>query len=104
MPLLRDFERRLESLVEGFFAKAFRAGVQPVELAKRLLRDMDAGQTVGVNEVWVPNLYVFYLSPEDRARFEQAEHALAGELRQLVRQGAEERGWKLMGPAHVEFE
>src|SRR5438876_11678348 len=103
MPLLRDFERRLESLVEGFFAKAFRAGVQPVELAKRLLRDMDAGQTVGVNGVWVPNHYVFYLSPEDRARFGQAEHALAGELRQLVRQGAEERGWKLVGPAHVEF-
>ena len=46
MPLLRDFERRLEGLVEGFFAKAFRSGVQPVELAKRLLREMDANQTI----------------------------------------------------------
>jgi hypothetical protein len=104
MPLLRDFEHRLEGLVEGFFAKAFRSGVQPVELAKRLLRDMEAGQTVGVNEVWVPNHYAFWLAPEDRARFGQAEGALAGELRQLVRQGAQERGWRLVGPPHVEFD
>ncbi len=104
MPLLRDFEHRLESLVEGFFAKAFRSGVQPVELAKRLLRDMEAGQAVGVNEVWVPNHYTFWLAPEDRARFEQVESALVGELRQLVRQGAEERGWRLVGPPHVEFD
>ena len=104
MPLLRDFEHRLESLVEGFFAKAFRSGVQPVELAKRLLRDMEAGQAVGVNEVWVPNHYTFWLAPEDRARFEQVEGALAGELRQLVRRGAEERGWRLVGPPEVNFD
>ena len=53
MPLLRDFERRLEGLVEGFFAKAFRSSVQPVELAKRLLREMDANQTISVSAVWV---------------------------------------------------
>ena len=94
----------MESLVEGFFAKAFRSGLQPVELAKRLLRDMEASQTVGVNEVWVPNRYTFWLAPDDRARFQQVEGALAGELRQLVRQGAEERGWRLVGPPEVTFE
>ena len=72
MPILKDFERRLEGLVEGFFAKAFRSGVQPVELAKRLLREMDANQTIGVHDIWVPNHYVIRLSPEDHARFEQA--------------------------------
>jgi hypothetical protein len=78
--------------------------VQPVELAKRLLRDMEASQTVGVNEVWVPNRYTFWLAPDDRARFQQVEGALAGELRQLVREGAEERGWRLVGPPEVTFE
>src|SRR5438552_4397626 len=104
MPLLKDFERRLEGLVEGFFAKAFRSGVQPVELAKRLLREMDANQTIGITDTWVPNHYLFTLSPPDREKFEQAEQALAGELRQLVRSGAAERNWKLVGPPEIEFE
>jgi Protein of unknown function (DUF3662)/FHA domain len=104
MPLLRDFERRLEGLVEGFFAKAFRSGVQPVELAKRLLREMDANQTISVSAVWVPNHYLFALSPDDRARFEQMEHAMADELKQLMQKGAAEREWKLVGPPEIEFE
>jgi hypothetical protein len=104
MPLLRDFERRLEGLVEGFFARAFRSGLQPVELAKRLLREMDANQTISMSAVWVPNHYRFTLSPDDRARFEQMEHAMADELKQLMQKGAAERGWKLVGPPEIEFD
>ncbi len=54
MPILRDFERRLGGIVEGFFATTFRSGLQPVELAKRMMREMDATKTVGVKEVWAP--------------------------------------------------
>ncbi|MGZ4153929.1 MAG: DUF3662 domain-containing protein, partial [Actinomycetota bacterium] len=97
MPILRDFERRLGNLVEGFFASTFRSGLQPVELAKRLLREMDDGKTVGVHEVWAPNHFVFSLSPEDAERFEQAEQALISELKQVVREAAAERGWGLVG-------
>ncbi|HEX9123460.1 MAG TPA: DUF3662 and FHA domain-containing protein [Actinomycetota bacterium] len=104
MPILRDFERRLGNLVEGFFASTFRSGLQPVELAKRLLREMDARKTVGVNEVWAPNHFLFSLSPEDGDRFEQAEQALVHELRQVVRDAAAERGWGLVGPPEIEFE
>jgi hypothetical protein len=102
--ILRDFERRLEGLVEGFFAKAFRSGLQPIELAKRALREMEAGHTVGVRDVWAPNRYTFTLSTADHERFAQAEGAIAQELRQLIRDGANERGWKLVGPAEVTFE
>lgn len=104
MPILRDFERRLEGLVEGFFAKTFRSGLQPVELAKRLLRQMDSGKTVGVRGVWAPNRFVFRLSPADHERFRQAESALVAELQQVVRDGAAERGWGLVGPPQVVFE
>lgn len=104
MSILRDFEKRLEGMVEGFFAKAFRSGLQPVELGKRALREMEAGHTVGVREVWAPNRYTFSISPEDHETFAQAEQAIAQELRQLVRDGAAERGWKLVGPAEVIFE
>ena len=104
MPILRDFERRLGGLVEGFFATTFRSGLQPVELAKRLIREMDAHRTVGVHEVWAPNRFVFSLSEHDAERFEQAERALITELRQVVREAAAERGWGLVGPPEIEFE
>src|SRR2546430_218593 len=91
-------------MVEGFFAKAFRSGLQPVELGKRALRELEAGHTIGVREVWAPNRYTFWVSAPDRERFAQAEGALAAELRHLVRDGAQERGWKLVGPAEVVFE
>jgi hypothetical protein len=102
--VLRNFERRLEGLVEGLFAKAFRTGLQPVELARRLLREMEAGQTVGVRGVWVPNHYTFRLSHEDRDRFANAEDAIVQELRQVVRENARERGWELVGPPKIDFE
>lgn len=104
MPILRDFERRLGSLVEGLFATTFRSGLQPVELAKRLIREMDANRTVGVREVWAPNRFVFSLSEHDAQRFEQAEHALVTELKQVVRDAATERGWGLVGPPEIELE
>ncbi|HSJ50139.1 MAG TPA: DUF3662 and FHA domain-containing protein [Actinomycetota bacterium] len=103
MPILRDFERRLGSLVEGFFASAFRSGLQPVELAKRVMREMDANKTVGVHEVWAPNRFAITLSEEDADRFEQAEQALATELKRVVRETAAERGWGLVGPPEIEF-
>ena len=103
MPILRDFERRLEGVVEGFFAKTFRSGLQPVELAKRVLREMDSGKTVGVREVWAPNHFEIALSPVDRTRFEQVELSLIAELKQVVRDNAAERSWGLVGPPEVEF-
>jgi hypothetical protein len=104
VPILRDFERRLGGLVEGFFATTFRSGLQPVELAKRMMREMDASKTVGVREVWAPNRYLFTLSEPDGQRFEQAEQALVNELKQVVREAAAERGWGLVGPPEVEFQ
>ena len=103
MGILNDFERRLEGLIEGAFAKTFRTGVQPRELANRILREMEVGKTVGVREVWVPNRYVFRLSPVDYERFHQTEKVLRRELEQIVTEGAAERGWGLVGPPEVAF-
>lgn len=103
MPNLRDFERRLGGLVEGLFSKTFRSGVQPVELAKRLIKEMEASRTVGVTEVWAPNHFAFHLSPDDGERLEQAEAAMIAELKNVIRENASERGWGLVGPPEVEF-
>jgi hypothetical protein len=74
-----------------------------VELAKRLIKEMDAERTVGPNGVWAPNHFEFALSAEDAERFEQAETALASELAQVARENADERGWGLVGPPEITF-
>ncbi len=102
--ILNDFERRLEGLIEGVFTKAFRTGAHPRELANRILREMEANKTVGVRQVWVPNRFVFRLAPADHERFSQTEKVLRRELEQVVREGAAERGWGLVGPPEVAFE
>jgi hypothetical protein len=104
MGILRDFEGRLEGAVEGLFARFFRSGVQPVELGKRLVREVEDGRTVGVNRVYVPNIYVYQLSPDDRERFADYEVALARELAALAVDTARERDWAMLGPARIEFE
>ena len=103
MPNLRDFERRLGGLVEGLFSKTFRSGVQPIEIAKRVVRVMDDDKQVAINEVWAPNHFEISLSEDDAPRFQQMESALAAELKQLILETAAERGWGLVGPPEVEL-
>jgi FhaA, N-terminal domain/FHA domain len=102
--ILNEFERRLEGVIEGIFTKAFRSGLQPVELATRILKEMEANKSVGVRQVWVPNHYAFTLSEPDAERFGQVERSLRRELEQVVRDAAQERGWALVGPPQVEFD
>jgi hypothetical protein len=102
--ILNDFERRLEGAVEGVFARVFRTGLHPVELATQLLKEMEAHKTVGVRSVWVPNHFLFYLSEADAERFRDTQKALKNELEHVVLDGARERGWGLVGPPAVEFE
>jgi hypothetical protein len=104
MGVLRNFESRLERGIEGFFKAAFRSGLQPIELAKRILREMEANKTVSVREVWVPNRYVLAVSSEDRDRFSGAEGALVRELETVVTEGARENGWGLVARPEVVLE
>ncbi|HEX6255324.1 MAG TPA: DUF3662 and FHA domain-containing protein [Euzebyales bacterium] len=103
MSVLRDFERRLEGAVEGFFARAFRSGLQPVELAKAIQRYAGNYQNVGVDGVFVPNVYRFELSPSDHERFREFGESLANELSDVLVRTAAERGWQLRGPARIEL-
>ncbi|HTG46618.1 MAG TPA: DUF3662 and FHA domain-containing protein [Actinomycetota bacterium] len=103
MPNLRNFERRLGGLVEGLFSKTFRSGVQPVEIARAVVRAMDDGKQVAITEVWAPNRFEVSLSNDDAPRFQQIETALIGELKQVILETAGERGWGLVGPPEVEL-
>ncbi len=104
MSILRDFEKRLEGAVEGFFARAFRSGLQPVELAKAIQRYEADYQHVGVQSVYVPNVYRFTLSPADLERFSGFTRSLQRELADVARRTADEKGWETQGPIRIEFE
>jgi hypothetical protein len=98
---LQRFERRVERLVEGVFGKAFRSGLQPVEIGRRIVRDMDAGRTLGVRGPIVPNRFVVQLSQEDIDRFAGFREALEGELVDAAREHAREDGYHFEGPVEV---
>jgi hypothetical protein len=104
MGILRDFEQRIEDAVEGLLARAFRSGVQPVELGKRLVRAVGDSRQVGVSRVYVANVYTIELSAQDRQRFAEYERALCSELAALVVDTARESDWAMLGPARVELE
>lgn len=101
---LQGFERRLERLVEGVFAKAFRGGLQPIELGRRLTREMDVRRANTVRGTLVPNAYRFALSPADHERFAGFEDALTRELADAAREHARSEGYHFIGPVTVEFE
>jgi hypothetical protein len=95
---LQRFERRLERLVEGAFTKAFRSGLQPVEIGRRLVREMDAGRTLGVRGTVVPNEFTVMLCAEDADRFTTFHEALVRELEEAAREHAREEGYLFLGP------
>ncbi len=98
---LQRFERRLERLVEGAFTKAFRSGLQPVEIGRRLVREVDAGRTLGVRGTVVPNRFAVHLSPEDAERFAGFTDVLQRELQDAVREHARDEGYHFIGPVEV---
>jgi len=80
MNLLKSVETTIASLVEGAFGRMFRSEVRPMELARKLAREMDAHRTVSVSRVYVPNEYSVWLSPQDRERYAGVEHEVIDEL------------------------
>jgi hypothetical protein len=100
---LQAFERRLERLVEGAFTKAFRSGLQPLEIGRRIVRELDAGRTVGVHGVVAPNHFTVVLSPEDFERFASFRDALARELADAAREHARDERYHFVGPVVVEL-
>jgi hypothetical protein len=100
---LQQFEQRLERLVEGAFSKAFRSDLQPVELGRRLTREMDLLRQVGVSGLLAPNVFVIELSLEDASRFERISEVLARELADAAREHAATEGYAFVGPVEVEL-
>src|SRR3954454_634188 len=104
MSVLRSIESKLESLFEGVFGRAFRTNVQPVELARKLVKEMDEHRNVSVSRVYVPNEYTIYLSAPDREQFSSYESQLKDELGDYLSEHARRENYVLLSPPKVELE
>jgi hypothetical protein len=104
MGVLQEFERRLEGAVEGFFARIFRSGVQPIELARAVRRYGEDRQHVTADGVVVPNVYRVTVGPKDHERLAGFGASLPRELAEVVVKTASDRQWILKGPARVRIE
>lgn len=101
---LSGLERRLERLVEGAFARAFRSGLQPVELGRRMVRAMDAERSLDVHgRPIAPNHFTVRLAPEDHARFQEVDETLVRELAGAAREHAREERLAFLGRVGVEL-
>ncbi len=100
---LKSVETMIASLVEGTFGRLFRTEVRPMELARKLAREMDAHRTVSVSRVYVPNEYAVWLSPADRERYEGVEHEVIDELCAYLLEHARREDLILSSPPHIVF-
>lgn len=102
MGLLDRFEDRLDRLVNGAFARAFKSEVQPVEIAAALQKEMDdRAAVVARGRTVVPNIFTTDLSPTDDERLSVYRDTLEGELAGLVEEYARQQDYTLLGPVEV---
>ncbi len=104
MSVLRNLESRIEGLVEGVFSRAFSSGVQPIEIARKLAKEMDAHKTASVSHVYVPNEYTVYLCEEDYGRMKDYETSLQDELSAHLLDHARRHDYDLMTRPVVELD
>jgi hypothetical protein len=104
MSVLRSLESKIAGLVEGTFSRAFRSEVRPVEIARKLAREMETHKALSVSRTYVPNEYHVFLSPRDRQRFSAYESALSAELAGYLLEHARRERLTLLSRPVIQFE
>jgi hypothetical protein len=103
MSVLRNLESKLAGLVEGTFSRAFKSEVRPVEIARKLAREMDEHRVQSLSRVYAPNEYAVWLSPDDRKQFEGYEDELKRELSGYLLEHARRERISLATRPAIEF-
>ena len=104
MSVLRNLESKLAGLVEGTFSRAFKSEVRPVEIARKLAREMEQHRVSSLSRTYAPNEYVVWLSPQDREQFEGYEGELKRELSGYLLEHARRERIALLTRPQISFE
>ena len=103
MSVLRTLEAKIAGLVEGTFARAFKSEVRPVEIARKLAKEMDDNKLASLSRTYAPNEYVVWLSSQDREHFGSYEGDLRDELAGYMLEHARAEGLSLLTRPQIEF-
>src|ERR1700730_5272228 len=103
MNVLKSVETTIANLLEGAFGRVFRSEVRPVELARKLTREMDEHRTESLSRTYAPNEFAVWLSPQDRARYEEVEDDVIDELCAYLLEHARREQLILSSPPHISF-
>ena len=101
---LQSLEHRLERMVDGVFFRRSKGSIRPIELGRRLVREMDDQRSIDVKgRRIVPTDFTVVLSAIDHTSFNDIEDALVAELTEAAREYAREEGYHFMGPVTVQL-
>jgi hypothetical protein len=103
MSVLRNLESKLAGLVEGTFSRAFKSEVRPVEIARKLSREMEENKVTSLSRTYAPNEYAVWLSPDDREQFSGYEDELRRELSGYLLEHARRERIALLSRPEVTF-
>ena len=102
---LQSFEDGLGRMVEGVFSRAFKSNVRPIEIGRRLIKEIDSNRTVDMKgRRVVPNQFVVRLAADDQAALADIESALITELAEAVKEYCADENYHLRGPVVVTIE
>ncbi len=94
---IRNLENIFEKYIEGFFNKKFSSGLQPIEIAKQLVKEMENEKSIGVSHIFAPNNYLVYLNQEDFERISPYGQAVRDELAGYLLEEAKRREYTIVG-------
>ena len=103
MRILGLLERRIEQLIEGFFSRWAGHGVQPFEIRRQLLREMDRGGTGRARRLVLPNVYDVFLHPDDFAAYRDIPASLTKGFVDALHARAGELGGSFDGPLRIQI-
>jgi len=101
--VLRQLEEKIAGLVEGAFSRAFRSEVRPVEIARKLAREMDRNRRVSLSRTYAPSEYVVHLSTADRRRLAAYEGGMVAELAAYLLEHARRERLELLARPVIEL-
>lgn len=100
---IRNLENIFEKYIEGFFNRKFSSGLQPVEIAKQLVKEMERQKNIGVANIYVPNSYCIYLNQDDFERIAPYRQAVETELIGYLEEEAKLKNYTILGKPVIEM-